>query len=333
MAYLNFGDIQVPLYTSQVSSPTLKVMDSKGVMYYIPLISEGGCVATGVKELFYEETSFNTCKTLDLPAGCYRIEMQGGFGGGKCNVGDDAEQMGDTIGYNLRLQQPMTISLFRGGDGNSSALSAGRGVGGGASGLASFAVLSDGTVIEASGGSGEQCAGIPAGYSISSANASCSLIGTYGGSGSVDSSVSHSRGGAGQAWCSSGTTVQEIITYKAPSGGGSKSGAAGAYGTLMDSFVSYTTAPGSGSMSGGGSGGGIQITYNGATRIGTGGAGGATVSYTCGNHTVYSYGGGGGGGACYRVTTNDAVGCFDGMDGASGSTNTSTTSYIKIYKL
>ncbi len=333
MAVLNFGDVQVPLYTTQTSSPTLKVMDSKGVLYYIPLISEEGCVATGTKELYYEETDINTCKTLTLPAGCYRIELQGGFGGGACNVGDDAEQMGAVASYNLRIQEPMTVSLFRGGDGNSAEIIPGHGIGGSASGMDSFVVMGD-EIVVASGGNGEACSGVPAAYSVTSANASCSVSGTYGGSGAETSTTSNSIGGSGQSWCSTGgTSVQEIKTYRAPSGGGSKGGKAGVARTMSDVNASYILTQTAGTSSSGGNGAGMSLIVDGVTFSASGGNGGATVSYSCGGRTAYSYGGGGGGAVCYHVIGTAKAGCFAGSDGASGSKNSSDTSYIKIYRL
>ena len=333
MPVLNFGDVAIPLYTTQMSSPSLKLMDSKGAIYYIPLISEGGCIATGTKELFYEETSFNTCKTLTLPAGCYSLEIQGGAGGGTCNASDDADQMPKFVRYSLRIQEPMEISLFRGGDGKSSEMTSGRGVGGGASGLASFVVLSN-RVVEAAGGNGERCTGVPNAYSVHSTNSHCSVNGTYGGAGGTDTQIMNAPGTGGQSWCSTGgLSVKEIITYHAPAGGGATAGAKGASRTMADSFVSYISSEANGSSSGGGNGGGLSITYNGNDYTAIGGKGGASVSYTCGGHTIYSHGGGGAGGVCYRVTTDDRIGCFNGADGASGSTNTSSVSFIRIYRL
>ena len=333
MPVLNFGDVAVPLYTTQMSSPSLKVMDSKGAIYYIPLIGEDGCVATGTKELYYEESSFNTCKTLTLPAGCYSIELRGGFGGGKCNASDDAEQTPEIVRYNLRIQKPIEISLMRGGDGNSSELTRGRGVGGGASGVASFIVAGD-KIIESSGGNGERCTGIPNAYNINSASTHCSVNGTYGGAGGTNTSLMNAPGIGAQSWCSTGgLSVQEIITYTAPAGGGATSGNKGVGRTYTDDFASYIATEQNGSPSGGGNGGGLHLQYNGVEYTATGGQGGATVSYSCGGHTVYSYGGGGAGGVCYRILENDKIGCFDGADGASGSTNTSETSFIKIYRL
>ena len=333
MAVLNFGDVQVPLYTTQVSSPTLKVMDSKGMLYYIPLISEGGCIATGTKELYYEETEINTCKTLTLPAGCYRIELQGGFGGGQCNAGDDADQMGAVASYNLRIQEPMEISLFRGGDGNSAEIKSGYGIGGSASGLDSFVVMGDEFVV-AAGGDGEKCAGVPAGYNVSSANAGCSVSGSYGGSGSLNTTNSNALGSSGQAWCSTGgTSIQEIKTYRAPSGGGAIGGAAGTVRAMADTNAVYNLTQTDGTSASGGMGGGMSLTVGDTTFSASGGNGGATVSYSCGGRTAYSYGGGGGGAVCYHVVDTTNAGCFGGTDGASGSTNTSSTSYIKIYRL
>lgn len=335
MAVLNIGDFQIPLYTTQVSSPSLKVMDSKGVMYFVPLISEGGCVATGVKELFYEEQSINTCKTLTLPAGCYSVEMRGGFGGGACNASDDAGQMGQVARYSIRIQEPVEISLFRGGDGNDAAIDKGRGVGGGASGVDSFIIFND-EVVSAAGGAGEKCVGTQNAYGVSSTNSHCAVVGAVGGAGSVDNleGISSAPTPGAQSWCSTGgTSVQEIITYRAPAGGGSVSGINGAQGTVKDSFVSFISTQGAGTSAGGGDGGGVRMEYNGNTYVANGGIGGATVSYSCSGHTVYSYGGGGGGGICYRVTTDDRVGCFDGGDGASGSKSESSTSYIRVYRL
>ena len=60
-----------------------------------------------------------------------------------------------------------------------------------------------------------------------------------------------------------------------------------------------------------------------------GGAGGATVAFSCGGHTLNSYGGGGGGAVQAKFTL--AVN-MDGGAGGTGTTGASDTSYVRIYK-
>ena len=57
-----------------------------------------------------------------------------------------------------------------------------------------------------------------------------------------------------------------------------------------------------------------------------GGAGGATVAFSCGGHTLNSYGGG-----AVQAKFTLAVN-MDGGAGGTGTTGASDTSYVRIYK-
>lgn len=61
----------------------------------------------------------------------------------------------------------------------------------------------------------------------------------------------------------------------------------------------------------------------------SGGAGGATVSFSCAGQNLYSYGGGGGG-AVESKTINSSN--MDGGAGGSGTTGTSDVSFVRIYR-
>lgn len=142
MQMIHIGDYTVPAYTSQMTTPSLKIRTSDGSMFYVPMIAEDMCIATGNTELYYEETDINTCKEITLPAGCWRVELSGGFGQGLCGSDDDIYQTGATETYTLRLNMETQIYVFRGGDGNApAAYVSGAGIGGGASGVDSFVVV------------------------------------------------------------------------------------------------------------------------------------------------------------------------------------------------
>lgn len=82
MPAINIGDIQIQVETAQQMSPSLKIMDSSGQIYYASAavgecpnslkISDGSkTYSVGDWRLHYELTTVNTCQTLELPAGCY----------------------------------------------------------------------------------------------------------------------------------------------------------------------------------------------------------------------------------------------------------------------
>ena len=155
-------------------------------------------------------------------------------------------------------------------------------------------------------------------------NLQCNLRPGYGGGGSPDRAGGQSGHNNTDSACK--------IFYGA-GGGGAPSGKSGSQATLNDArFVA--TAPTAASVARGGNGAGIKFTdTDGTTIAATGGRGGETQSWTCGGHTVYSYGGGGGGATCWVMNENSSVTCNSGTDGGSGSTGTSDTSYVKIYRL
>ena len=326
MQMIHIGDYTVPAYTSQMTTPSLKIRTSDGSMFYVPTIAEDMCIATGNTELYYEETDINTCKEITLPAGCWRVELSGGFGQGLCGSDDDIYQTGATETYTLRLNTETQIYVFRGGDGNApAAYVAGTGIGGGASGVDSFIVVKN-QIKSAAGGGGELCQSGNPTYSteFDSNNLQCNLRPGYGGGGSPDRAGGQSGHNNTDSACK--------IFYGA-GGGGAPSGKSGSQATLNDArFVA--TAPTAASVARGGNGAGIKFTdTDGTTIAATGGRGGETQSWTCGGHTVYSYGGGGGGATCWVMNENSSVTCNSGTDGGSGSTGTSDTSYVKIYRL
>lgn len=253
MQMIHIGDYTVPAYTSQMTTPSLKIRTSDGSMFYVPMIAEDMCIATGNTELYYEETDINTCKEITLPAGCWRVELSGGFGQGLCGSDDDIYQTGATETYTLRLNTETQIYVFRGGDGNApAAYVAGTGIGGGASGVDSFIVVKN-QIKSAAGGGGELCQSGNPTYSteFDSNNLQCNLRPSYGGGGNPD------RAG-GQSGHNNTDSACKIF---------------------------------------------------------------------------YGAGGGGGGATCWVMNENSNVTCNSGTDGGSGSTGTSDTSYVKIYRL
>jgi hypothetical protein len=84
---------------------------------------------------------------------------------------------------------------------------------------------------------------------------------------------------------------------------------------------------------GGGNGGDVYVTYKDWSVVAHGGKGGKNVYYPCGGINAVSYGAGGSGALCKGGYLNDTEPvCYDGTDGGSGSSNSSDTSFIKIYK-
>lgn len=152
---IHIGDYTVPAYTSQMTTPSLKIRTSDGSMFYVPMIAEDMCIATGNTELYYEETDINTCKEITLPAGCWRVELSGGFGQGLCGSDDDIYQTGATETYTLRLNTETQIYVFRGGDGSApAAYVAGTGIGGGGGGATCWVMNENSSVTCNSGTDG-----------------------------------------------------------------------------------------------------------------------------------------------------------------------------------
>lgn len=109
MPAINIGDIQIVAETQQTSSPSLKLMNSSGTVYYVSAglgdcpnrlkLSDGIHTYTvGNWRLYYQAASVNSCDTIELPPGCY---YAGGAGGRAVNFlwGANGGTGGGTVSY------------------------------------------------------------------------------------------------------------------------------------------------------------------------------------------------------------------------------------------
>jgi hypothetical protein len=263
----------------------------------------------------------------------YRVELRGGAGGkqSRCRSGlGTTNPVANMVSQIFKLPTQTTVYAFRGGDGNdSSAVTRHQIPGGGASGVDSMLIIDDHTIVGI-GAPSSQCFNIdvgayPTGGSVIHHKCQSTPAGTY-------SLVQILSGDA---------SVQSLIC--AAGGGGAPNGLGGA--AASNTKVKATAGTnGTDGPDGGGGNGGDAENLMGDSRTknrGIGGIGGKNVYWQCAGHTAVSYGGGGGGGACaiYDDTackTHNAccyADCADGGNGASGSTDKSDTSYVKIYKI
>lgn len=119
-------------------------------------------------------------------------------------------------------------------------------------------------------------------------------------------------------------TYTEVFYICGAGGGGATAGKAG-NGSGGGLYVGEAGT--AGSMSAGGNGGSFS-------RVGvsskSGGKGGQTVTFSCAGQTLYSYGGGGGGAINTKALFPQTA---EGGAGGQGSSGTSESSYIRIYKV
>ena len=319
---------------------TLHIMTHNGAVYdVVENIPSGSCIMGGTETLVYEASTFNTCQEISLKPGCYRVEMMGGLGGKNAECKDWAEQMmTDPLSGMFTLDSETTVYAFRGGDGmpgtvNKSGNYYGS-FGGGASGADSVLVVAD-RVFRARGANGQSCRGM-FGWGLCINGESSSLyqgMGRGAGWVELESGIANNK-----RFCvntkPTGSTAFSIRQVGG-GGGGAPSGTGGTTwqynkncpaDTVIDAGADATTA-------GGGDGGDITNAYynpdDTTPKSAAGGRGGANVTWTCGGQTITVYGGGGGG-ACINGTYARIT---NGGDGGSGSTNTSTNSFIRIYKM
>lgn len=334
MAVLTVDGVQIVAQEQQLTSPAIHIKNSDGQMYHIALVPVDGGIYDGSETLVYEESSFNTCQEVTLAAGIYRAELRGGSGGKpyKCTSGIGMQKFkSDVVSSIFKINQETTAYVLRGGDGNNSAKVANQQVsGGGASGVDSLLVVGN-RVIRATGGSGTRCisgtvTGLNSGgYALFN---SC-----YGGAGGIYPDVTINAGS---------TVKYQARGYCAAGGGGSNADGGGMAGAANSAY-SFLDAGVVGTSTGGGNGGNATNTAgNSLTKnVGYGGIGGANVSFSCGGQVATSYGGGGGGAMCFFPVTSTCnssgtwcdTDCVDGGNGGSGSTGTSTSSFVKIYKI
>mgnify|MGYP003288287720 CR=1 FL=1 len=236
--------------------------------------------------------------------------MRGGNGGTQSDNHNDTHLATDVV-YTLNLIDPMQITLFRGGDGITVPARDETQVPMANNGLDSFVIAGD-KIMSAPGGQ-------PA-YDIF-----------------VYRSIYDRR--LYSNYNSRNLTREEnayVEWFTSPSGGDSPNGKAGSTdNTILTKHpeLSVSTAK-NGTSAGGGNAADMSLTTpEGITHTAKGGKGGETIEYTCNGHTVFSYGTGGVGALCAHNLLTNEYKCIDGTDGASGNSNKSETSYIKIYKL
>jgi len=306
---------------------------SDGNIYHtIDKIPDGMCVLNNTgTELVYEATNFNTCNEIVLEPGCYRAELRGGIGLQNEYCLSIAEQdLTPTISAIFSINEPTTVYVFRGGDGNAGGVNVVNNAytgafGGGASGVDSILVVGD-RVWRASGGVGKTCAkGKKTQINTTKTLPFASGNGIGGGS-ILNQYITQKRGYH--------VYRETSIAGIGGGGGASSNGAGGTDWQVRSNFINgdeYVNAGTNGTDERAGNGGDIYACNNPACTSmvsATGGIGGATVTYECGGQTAKTYGGGGGGGAYVTgyATTN-------GGNGGSGSTDHSDTSFVRIYKI
>ena len=128
MPAINIGDIQIPVQMVQQTTPSLKIMDSSGTIYYVDAmpgecpdclkVSDGTNIySIGSRHLVHEASGFDSCETVSLAPGCYYVEVRGGRGGdGGNNDGSGADAVMQS--YSFTITTTTDVYVFRGSDGN-----------------------------------------------------------------------------------------------------------------------------------------------------------------------------------------------------------------------
>ena len=320
---------------------TLHIMTHNGAIYdVVEDIPAGSCLIGGTETLVYEASTFNTCQEIRLKPGCYRVEMMGGLGGKNEECKDWAEQMiTDPLSGMFTLETETTVYAFRGGDGmpgtvNKSGSYYGS-FGGGASGADSIVVVGD-RVFRARGANGQSCYRGPATYPLCQ-NIINTSIGTSMGTGAGYQETNTPRNLRACILNGNYGSADKYYWNLGGGGGGAPSGTGGTTWQSNKNCPSDTvvSAGTDATNAGGGDGGGVTDAYykpgDTTPKNAAGGRGGANVTFQCGGQTITIYGGGGGG-ACISGYYGAGV-AVPGGDGGSGSTNTSTNSFIRIYKM
>lgn len=308
---------------------------SDGNIYHtIDKIPDGMCILNNNgEELVYEATNFNTCNEIVLQPGCYRAELRGG-------IGLQNEYCLDIVEYDLTrtesaifsINEPTTVYVFRGGDGNPGGVNVvdyrfTGAFGGGASGVDSILVVGD-RVWRASGGVGKTCVKGNKRIHINQVTSvAIEPVGNGIGGGSILNQPPIQR---------RSYYVYKQTIYGIGGGGASPNGAGGTNWQYHHDFINtdeYVNAGTNGTGERAGNGGDIYVCNNTSCTsmvAATGGIGGATVTYECGGQTAKTYGGGGGGGAYAGTYYTNSL---NGGDGGSGSSGSSDTSFVRIYKI
>lgn len=333
MPVINVDNVQIVAQTQQLTSPAMHIKNAAGEVFHVALVPVEGGIYDGSETLVYQENSINTCNSIKLDTGIYRVELRGGSGGKpvSCQSGIGTRRFdGDIVSSIFKLNKETVVDVFRGGDGNDSTRDNIHQVsGGGASGVDSMIVV-DGRVIRATGGVGSKC--ITGTVSGLNGGGYALFDVCYGGGGGIYSDKT----------INNGVTVKYQARGYCGAGGGGSNDTGGGSGGAASSSYSYMDAGEDATADSGGDGGAVTNTKNNSltSNVGYGGKGGANVTYSCGGQIATSYGGGGGGGMCFFYqSTCESTGlwcdndCVNGGDGGTGSTGTSTTSFVKIYKI
>lgn len=327
---LHAGNYSFKTHADKRTTPSLCLKpDGASQTWYVDLYEDNGydhglrvrynnkTYSAGRFELFYEETTFNTCQTVQLPKGFYCVDVLGGRGGNGGN-GNSGNVSSDLKQNCFEVNQTTTVQVFRGGDGNNGQFNPSGNVrsggGGGASGVPSLFAMGN-NVLVSQGGSGGN-GGVGRDYDGNNRNCGS------GGGGNVNGGGNGANGYINYATNSS-------FFICGAGGGGAVSGTGGTEKkeTKLLVFTYTANAGGNATSSGGGAGGAASRS----TSSKAGGAGGNNTSFTCANTTLVSYGGGGGGGVASRYNVVNAVDLVGGA-GGSGTTNSSSSSYVRIYR-
>jgi len=333
MPVINVDNVQIVAQTQQLTSPAMHIKNAAGEVFHVALVPVEGGIYDGSETLVYQENSINTCNSIKLDTGIYRVELRGGSGGkpASCQSGIGTRRFdGDIVSSIFKLNKETVVDVFRGGDGNDSTRDNIHQVsGGGASGVDSMIVV-DGRVIRATGGVGSKC--ITGTVSGLNGGGYALFDVCYGGGGGIymDKAINN------------GATIKYQARGYCGAGGGGANEVGGGTGGKASSSYSYIYAGTDATSDSGGDGGavvnraGTSLTLNNPV----GGKGGKNVTFSCGGQIATSYGGGGGGAMCFFYQTScETTGlwcdndCVNGGDGGSGSTGKSETSFVKIYKI
>ena len=239
MVVLHAGDAQLVAYDVQRTSPAIHIQKESGEIYYVSLVPVDGDIVDMSETLVYEENTINTCQSVNLSAGFYRVEMRGGAGGKPyaCDAGTGKKNIiGDIVSSVFKLNNDTVVYSLRGGDGVSGApITQHQIPGGPSSGVDSMLVLGNRT-IRAIGGSGSRCyswafAGYPAGGYGVGKNCGGGAGGVYpvidinvGGDASVASSYAACAGGGGGVLLGHGDTLLLFVGAGGGVGGGVDAG-------------------------------------------------------------------------------------------------------------
>lgn len=319
----------------------LKVLLPDGTLYQSTSIPDGGYIIRDSEKLYYEESDINTCKTLTLQPGNYRIEIKGGKGGGYRAFGTLYTYQGEIKTYSFKADTETTIQIFRGGDGTA-ICTPGRVSSAGSSGVDSLLIINN-TILRALGGHGVPCRSNTFIAEIQKTWPFTQSI--AGGGGAIENIYNYYNEDLNRGMWPLATHNYNGVVSGGGGGGAPDGTPKGSPASIDPSKFERCMADGANCIGRatlgtaatkdqGGNGGNAYVSYYDQSLTAIGGKGGKTISWPCGNTHAYSYGGGGSGGVCgggFMPGGPSNLSCTDGDDGGSGSTGTSETSYIRIF--